>query len=419
MRCLLAVVMCSSLAFACGEVPTAVDGGSDGGVDAADAGVDPCAGPLTPDEFITCVSQAACGLVADCFGSAVGHLDCDVLPINVFDGLELPAARRVLADSLARSRATWDPAAAASCLLPLRGCGLIKSENDLLDGCAAITGRIADGAPCQAAFECRTAGAECRSTGASEDTCGATVCVRPAGTGSSCAGGAFCGVGDHCVRRFTGGLDQSTCESGATNRPCDSTSNCDTGLFCAGGLDDGTAAGTCAASGPAGTPCSEDRECQGELLCVGETSTTSGTCRDVRAPGAACDQLLGCFGGQACTRAGTTGLGTCGPAPTIGGACGVFSGTPWCGVTLACDGTCQPAGDVGATCTRSGDGIFSNQADGCNTGLHCSNAITGTPSGQCAAPRAAGQACTSDGQCTTGYCDGTTRTCAPYPLCAP
>lgn len=415
----LAVALCSSFLFACGEVPSAIDGGNgDGGVE-ADAALDPCAGSLTPDEFLTCVSQAACGLVSDCFGSDTAPLDCGNLPLNVFGGLELPAARRVLADSIARSRVSWDPAAAAACLEPLSTCAYMKNDGEFLEGCAALSGRIADNAACQASFECRTPGARCLSTTTSEDTCGTAVCVRPAGTGASCAGGAFCGIGDHCVRRIVGSTDQSTCETGATNRPCDGSGDCDAGLFCSGGLDDGTAAGTCAASGAAGTPCSEDRECQGELLCVGATATTSGTCRDVRAPGASCDQLIGCFGGQTCERAGTSGLGTCVPTHTVGSACGMFGNTPWCGVTLACDTTCQPAGAVGAPCTRSSDGIFATQADGCNPGLHCSNAITGTATGTCEAARAAGQACASDGHCTTGYCDGTTRTCAPYPLCAP
>ena len=328
---------------------------------------------------------------------------------------------RVLTDSSMRGRAQWDPVAAAACVARLRtGCALVtKDTGDLLAQCGAIVGNVVDGAPCQANFECATAGARCEAPSGGGQTCGARVCRKPAATGQPCVGNGFCGPEDYCVQRLDGsGADMSTCESGAAGRPCDGGGGCDLGLFCNGGNDDRTAAGTCTAAKPAGSICAEDGECQGELLCVGEASTSTGFCRDVRAPGAQCDDLLGCFGHQYCSSPTAGMLGTCTPALAVGAPCGTFGGQSWCGATLACDGgTCQPAGPVGATCARSGDGVFSSRPDGCSTGLLCSNQVSGGATGVCEARHADGAACMNDEHCANGFCDATTRVCAPIPLC--
>jgi hypothetical protein len=196
---------------------------------------------------------------------------------------------------------------------------------------------------------------------------------------------------------------------------CDGSEDCDRDLFCNGGRNDQTAAGICTASKPAGSICSDDTECLGELLCVGDTSTTTGICRDVRPAGASCDGVFGCFGHQYC--AGPSGAtGTCTPALAVGAPCGTAQGRPWCGATLACDGgTCQPAGAAGATCTRSGEGVFASDPNACSTGLHCSNEVSGAATGMCEGPLADGAACTSADLCAAGFCDGT---CGPVPLCA-
>ena len=414
MRIAAALLVVVPLVTACGEVPPAtVDAGGDGGTGGCDASA------LTVDEFFVCFSRAACGLIDDCFGSSTAHLDCDHLPLFLFNDLTQTAARRMLDDSVARGRAQWNPTAAAGCVARITGtCELMKNGGDLLAECGAIVGNVNDGAACQADFECATAGARCESPGGGQ-ACGSKVCRKPAATGQSCANGGFCGPTDFCVskRDTATNMDISVCESGAAGRPCDGGGDCDLGLFCNGGHDDSTAAGTCTASKPAGSICSDDTECQGELLCVGDTSTTPGTCRDVRAAGASCDGIFGCFGHQYCAGpAGSTG--TCTSALTVGAPCGTAQGQPWCGATLACDGgTCQPAGAAGATCTRSSDGVFASDPNSCSTGLHCSNEVSGAATGSCEGPLADGAACTSDDQCAAGFCDRTSSVCGPVPLC--
>lgn len=418
MRLVATLLVAVPLVAACGEVPPAVIDAPGADVDAAVGGC--AASSLTVDEFFVCVSRAACALIDDCFGSTTTHLDCDHLPINLFDGLTTTAARRLLDDSVARGRAQWNPTAAATCVARITGgCELMKSNADLLAECGAIVGNVNDGAACQADFECATAGARCEAPAGGE-ACGAMVCRKPAATGQSCANGGFCGPADYCVfeRDTASGADVSVCDSGAAGRPCDGGSDCDPGLFCNGGHDDSTAAGTCTTSKPAGSICSDDRECLGELLCVGETATTTGVCRDVRAQGATCDGIFGCFGHQYCDGP-SGGPGTCRPALGVGQPCGIALGRPWCGATLACDGgSCQPAGAVGATCTRGSDGVFASDPNACSTGLHCSNEITMATTGTCAAPLGDGAACGSDDHCTSGYCGPTTRVCGPVPVCS-
>ncbi len=418
MRIVAALLLAVPLVTACGEVPPApIDAGGDDG-DSAAGGCG--ASSLTVDEFFVCFSRAACALVDDCFGSTTTHLDCDNLPLNLFDDLTQVAARRVLDDSVARGRAQWNPTAAAGCIARITGgCELMKNNSDLLAQCGAIVGNVNDGAPCQADFECATAGARCESPSGGQ-ACGSQVCRKPAATGQSCANGGFCGPDDYCVfeRDTATSMEISVCEAGTAGRPCDGGEDCDPGLFCNGGRDDGSAAGTCTGSKPAGSICSDDRECQGELMCVGETASSTGICRDVRVAGAACDGIFGCFGHQYCDGP-SGGPGTCRPVPGVGAPCGIALGRPWCGATLACDGgSCQPAGAAGATCTRSSDGVFASDPNACSTGLHCTTEITMTATGTCEAPLADGAPCGSDDNCAAGYCDQASRRCGPVPLCS-
>lgn len=404
---------------ACGSIPATTDGGGDGDA-GPDAAADPCmATSVSLEQFFTCVNRAACDLISDCFGSSTELMNCDDLPINLFDGLSIQSARAILDHDVTSGRAQWNPTEAAACLARLhqRSCALLKTNDDFLDGCHAIVGNVLDGAACQAGFECATDGARCEAP-MGGTTCGSQVCRKPAATGQPCTGGAFCGPADHCVRRIVGGTDLSVCQPGTAGSACDRGDDCDPDLFCNGGLNDGSASGTCTAAKPAGAICRDDRECQGQLMCVGETSTTTGTCRDTRAPGAPCDDLFSCFGHQYCAGAANT-VGTCTPAIGVGAACGTSAGQPWCGATLACEGgMCGGAGTVGAPCTRSSDGVFAADPNGCNTGLHCSNAISGGTSGTCEAPLPDGRACRNDDHCQHGYCDPTTSVCGAIPVCS-
>ena len=225
-----ALLVAVPLVTACGEVPPAVE---DAGIDSAADGC--AASSLTVDEFFVCFSRAACSLIDDCFGSSTTHLDCDHLPLFLFNDLTQVAARRMLDDSVARGRAQWNPTAAASCVARITGtCELMKSGGDLLAECGAIVGNVNDGAACQADFECATAGARCESPSGGQ-ACGSKVCRKPAATGQSCANGGFCGPADYCVskRDTATNMDISLCESGAAGRPCDGGNDCDPGLFIA------------------------------------------------------------------------------------------------------------------------------------------------------------------------------------------
>ena len=73
---------------------------------------------------------------------------------------------------------------------------------------------------------------------------------------------------------------------------------------------------------------------------------------------------------------------------------------------------------MGATCTRSSDGVFASDPNSCSTGLHCSNEVSGAATGACEGPLGDGAACNSDDQCTAGFCDPNSRLCGPVPLCS-
>ena len=417
MRSLVVGLVVSSALVACGDIPAVPDAGSDAGIDAP---TDPCAAPqLSVDEFFTCVSQTFCDVVSDCLGGDVAHLDCDDLPLVVFDELYTPAFKRLLANSDQAGRAQWNPTAAATCIANLRDaqCELFsKGIGDEIFQCGAIVGNVLDGAPCQGDFECATPGAVCENPAGGAPACGTQVCRKPAATDQSCAD-LPCGPGDHCVNARVGSTSTSTCRTGAAGAVCDRSDDCDRDLFCNGGQGDQTAAGICTASKPVGSICSEDRECRGELLCVGETDTATGFCTDVRVAGAQCDAIMGCFGGQQCV-GNQNQLGTCTPAAGAGDACATSQGIPFCGFTLACDaGTCAVAGRLGDPCTsNAGSGVLASNPNGCSGDLFCSTEIVGGSAGTCEAPRADGQACRSDDHCTSGFC-GSNQLCAPIPVC--
>lgn len=419
MRSLAVGLVAATALAACGDIPSVSDAGVDAPIDATP---DPCdATSLSTEQFLTCVSLTFCEVLEDCMGSDTAHLDCANLPLVIFDDLLPNSLLRVLENSTAAGRTQWNPQAASVCLANLRDarCELFAKNvgNDIFN-CGAIVGNVTDGQPCQADFECATEGAVCvNESGASG--CGARVCKRPASVGESCSS-LQCRPGDHCVRTFVAstGTDTSTCRTGAAGAPCDRNGDCDRNLFCNGGLNNQTAAGVCSASKPVGSICKDDRECLGELMCVGETGTADGFCTDTRVAGAQCDSPQGCLGHQQCIGP-QSAIGTCMPAVGPGDACVTSGGQSFCGFTLACDrGTCGLAGALGDPCTSNAQsGVFAPNPNGCSGTLFCSTEIVGGANGTCEEPRLDGQGCGNNDHCVSGYCDRTANACAPIPVC--
>ncbi|KAB2898855.1 MAG: hypothetical protein F9K40_10930 [Kofleriaceae bacterium] len=417
--------VCLSLA-ACGDI---VPASSDAATDAqeTDAVEDICAkSELSVDEFFTCVSRTICNFYSDCVGSTTSYLDCDNLPISIFDSLTPPEANVLIASATAANRLQWNPTGAKQCIdmLQSRQCAVFKNDSDVFAACDTVTGMVADGALCQHDLECSTAGAQCvQRTGTPGSQCTDYMCQPPVSAGTMCTGGNFCGVGDHCVARFQG-ADISFCATGAAGAQCDSDGDCDLGLYCNGGLNDRTAAGLCTASKQAGATCKTDEECMGELACVGNFGAVNGICRDVRQPDAVCDTnnfTAMCYGNQACETQAANMTGTCKAAPQLGEPCGVVSGSAdFCGFFLACENSlCREPGAVGETCTQSNlFGGFTN-VNGCNLGLFCDIDITGGSSGTCREPQANGATCSRDSNCESRFCSpNTPQTCQQYPTCS-
>jgi hypothetical protein len=369
-----------------------------------------------------------CDVYEDCIGSDTAHLDCQNLPINVFGDLPPEAAKTVIASASAMGRVQWNPTGAKACydMLTTQGCGLFKNDGNPLALCAAIAGSVNNGALCQNDIECATPGAQCveRMPGATNQ-CTEYICQAPVPAGMPChqSGDIFCRTQDHCVNRNQGGTDISFCATGEPGQACDSSRDCDVGNFCNGGQDNGTAAGVCTASKPAGSTCLDDDECQGELACVGNFGTVNGTCRDVRAADAVCDSnnfAYSCHGHQACETQGANMTGMCKPAADLGQACNVLNGTPgWCGLFMSCEGgLCREPGAIGDPCSQSNVfGFGSASPNGCNAGLFCDVDITGQLSGTCRGPQADGAMCSRESHCASQYCNDVTMRCEAFPVC--
>jgi hypothetical protein len=421
----------AALSAACGEVVPLTP---DAPVDAPeiDAPVDPCTkSELTVDEFVLCLGRQVCVVYEDCIGSDTATINCDDIPIRVFGDLAPTALKLVLASAQAAGRAQWNPAAAKQCIdmLTAGGCGIFKNDDDVFDACNAITGSVNNAQLCQNDIECATPGAQCEQTsGSPGNMCTDFTCRAPVATGQMCTAGAFCRVGDHCVRRVQG-ADISFCGAGGLGDQCDDDGDCDRGSFCNGGLGTGTVMGICTASKAAGQTCKTDEECMGELACVGNFGAINGICRDVRPPGATCDANGGfysCHGNQLCNSARDM-TGTCTAAPALGQACVNVNGTPACGFFLACvNGLCREPGGIGEACGNPPFfGGFGSEF-GCNIDLFCDRDLTGAPMGTCREPQANGASCAYEDNCASDYCQGTDfsmnpprlGTCQTYPTCS-
>lgn len=284
----------------------------------------------------------------------------------------------------------YDPVAARACIDLFRSSCLPPASGTLVPAvCSGVVeGTRAVGQGCESSDEC-VGDAYCDGFGSTR--CG--TCMARVAVGAACdsdvqcqrAGldwGAICatsGTGPgHCVEvRVTqnvaaGGVCGRVSEDGNVR----TVGVCAAGLYCTERRYD--AAGTCARPVPVGTACeSANVPCVGDAFCAPDASGRSCQAVTVRTRvGETCDEAMLVF-------------------------CNSLD-------RLECvSGTCQSTGDgtVGSMCRRRDFSVP------CNAGLYCDSTTM-----QCTATKPDGATCSSDSECTTGTCNGTT--CGP-PMCAP
>jgi hypothetical protein len=218
--------------------------------------------------------------------------------------------------------------------------------------------------------------------------------------------------------------NNAECISASCNNPCDQSSACCTGVCnpgtpsdpltpiaigatCppgTGGFDpcvDGSYCDSstqiCTALEPVGTRCNDASECGDGLNC--SFTTGNGTCVAVPHLGQSCatDGICGDEGAY-CDQ--TTRI--CTAIKLVGGSCA----SGGCSSLLFCDpqsAICVTYPAVGASCSSSGR---------CNdVGAYCNNLQI------CAMPKPNGQACESEVDCVSQFCDQSTFVCAAAPTC--
>jgi hypothetical protein len=330
MRSLVVGLVVSVALVACGDIPAAPDAGGDAGIDAP---TDPCDAPqLSVDQFFTCVSRTFCDVVSDCLGGDVAHLDCDDLPLVIFDDMFPPAFKRLLANSDQAGRAQWNPTAAATCLahhLRDAQCELFsKGIGDEIFQCGAIVGNVLDGAACQADFECATPGARVRGARRRRASVRRPGLSQARGDRiSSCTDEGFVRPRPtHCVRARVGtttNLDllasRRTAGAAVRRRRRTAIATCSA----TAGATISTAAGTCTASQAGRLDLQRRHASVAASSCASATpTTTTGICtRRAACLAPSCDAIMGCFGGQHC--AGPTRTSSAPAPPRSALACAV------------------------------------------------------------------------------------------------
>ena len=273
-----------------------------------------------------------------------------------------------LAEVMANRAAELDLAAISRCieLLETNNC---EGEPMFERPCEDIfVGKLEDGAPCTALFQCRD-GLECEA-----------------------------GVDETC----------SYCRPVAMpGEPCSVTEDCAYDAYCA-------TSGVCIAQGLSGDRCASHEQCRFGLLCI------EGFCIDGVPTGGPCDPEQDLCGlGLYCS--GIIGQPVCVPGAQSGGTC---SAAIPCGATgeRCVDNVCLPVAGPNDPCTS---------ADQCVTGLVCAEGrcapfpVVGEPcdellscwegaciDGQCVL-LLEGQECQYDMSCESGRCSSETDTCAP------
>ena len=151
--------------------------------------------------------------------------------------------------------------------------------------------------------------------------------------------------------------------------------------------------GTCTAFVAAGGMCSAPFYCASGLDCV------AGTCQDLPDRGQSCPMGLCAGAGDHCD----VDTRTCVPLASLGRPCATSAG---CQQPLRCgSGTCREPAALGQVCSAVIE---------CVPGAYCG------PGNICATPRADGEACADDGECSSDYCDpfGAAPACAVRPVCS-
>ena len=289
--------------------------------------------------------------------------------------------------AIGRGTATYDPAAARSCVdeISNAGCDILDTASP--EVCAdVLVGTIELGGRCVIDEEC-----------AGNALCADTDCVGGEGICTmQSSGGDVCVADDGCVPGLV--CEASLCVVPTSNR-----------------------------DGPCGGPTPD--ECPLDQQCVGATETTAGTCTtraalQTAALGESCDVRSFSVLCQSGLRCAVTGfdIGTmqpefeCATPVGSGGACFV-SAPSMCPSGEYCDadpmslmfaGSCIALPGVGEPCAASLSG------ESCQLGLIC---IRGETEDICRRPQDNGQACDVDEMCHSTVC--VSGLCVAPSVCAP
>jgi hypothetical protein len=367
-------------AAGCGEVTLNPDAATP---DTGPGPTGPCQGEVAVDDAWQCLVNAACDVIAECFGGAFSVEQCRELDLELM-GLSGRYGDILLQGAIAQGTLTYDSAAMTQCLdaLSQMTClDVFENGNDPFAVCRPFKGAIANDSVCYFDLECATLGAECVATTCEGQVCCQGTCVAPAPVGSACVGRP-CVPGAHCVN--------DACTSGVAGDTCRYSSDCDTDHWCAQGV--------CQPDAATGGSCSTDDQCAYPELCLGDAAGAPGTCTRAAQVGDACDDGCLPFTSLYCNRPDASAPGTCEPRVGEGNACDPERGE--CQINLRCDTTlrvCIPGQQLNQACDSGLPCEF-------YSGLHCTSEIDGAATGICEGPLAAGQACRFDSHCVSGYC---------------
>ena len=304
-----------SLAFACGEDAVSAPATADAAPpDASPPDASETDAPAPSASGVEAFCKGTLGLYAPRYATCC---DSNAAPKKYgFDETLLkallPACTATLGKSVQGGRATFDPAAAATCeknvgaAIQARACpDVLRSPSnqpsrsifDDAPGCVEmIAGRQGAGAPCANDHEC-VDGLTC--VGWTSD--GDGTCKAPPGEGAPCGyavpdGGGFielvrwgfgthprCAAGLYCASTAT---QQGVCRATKpANGSCSAHDECASGLRCQ--------LGVCGTEGPApeGGPCKKASDCQDRLYC--KAADGGSACAPREVAGTSCANELG------------------------------------------------------------------------------------------------------------------------------